>query len=377
MVLHPPTISGNEIGDLFFDTDLEILLYWDGTEWVPVAGQDQWVVDRVSAGSTPVITPQDQNTDIGCGGTSRTDPDASLSTDGRVFLRRTDGTDDPKIVMATDNGRVGLVEFTSDGPGSQRKSQWEFKDSSSSPGGDDGQVVIKAQGGIDIRATGADDACINVDPQRSRDWGTSEDDDDAIRVRNFSVNVFEAGDMGAVTARKSFTVGSVGTGGENIPGFFKGIGNDTHSGVETDTAFELEFSGNQVFRIDYRGKATGALTEGTDPDNTLVTKDYVDANTGGSGEVPSGGTDDRPTSPGIGDLYFDTDLELLLVWNGTEWQPATDGLWIEDSGKLYPTTLTNNVGIGTDAPAEKLHVNGKVRANDYDLEALPPLSSAP
>ena len=32
-----------------------------------------------------------------------------------------------------------------------------------------------------------------------------------------------------------------------------------------------------------------------------------------------------------------------------------------------------NVGIGTNAPAEKLDVNGKVRANDYDLEALPPL----
>ena len=48
------------------------------------------------------------------------------------------------------------------------------------------------------------------------------------------------------------------------------------------------------------------------------------------------------------------------------------------------TTNTNvviksdgNVGIGTNAPAEKLDVNGKVRANDYDLEALPPLSSAP
>ena len=30
-------------------------------------------------------------------------------------------------------------------------------------------------------------------------------------------------------------------------------------------------------------------------------------------------------------------------------------LWTEDSGKLYPTTLTNNVGIGTDAPASALH----------------------
>ena len=36
-------------------------------------------------------------------------------------------------------------------------------------------------------------------------------------------------------------------------------------------------------------------------------------------------------------------------------------------------TDSNDVGIGTTTPAEKLHVNGKVRANDYDLEALPPL----
>ena len=41
-------------------------------------------------------------------------------------------------------------------------------------------------------------------------------------------------------------------------------------------------------------------------------------------------------------------------------EPSTDGLWIKDSGKLYPATLTNNVGIGTDAPKEKLHVKGSL-----------------
>ena len=32
------------------------------------------------------------------------------------------------------------------------------------------------------------------------------------------------------------------------------------------------------------------------------------------------------------------------------------GLWTEDSGKLYPTTLTNNVGIGTDSPESLFHL---------------------
>ena len=34
------------------------------------------------------------------------------------------------------------------------------------------------------------------------------------------------------------------------------------------------------------------------------------------------------------------------------------GKWTEDSGNLYPTTLTNNVGIGTDSPDRELHVKG-------------------
>ena len=35
----PPT-NGNEIGDLFFDTINNQLLYWDGTQWVPIAGDE-------------------------------------------------------------------------------------------------------------------------------------------------------------------------------------------------------------------------------------------------------------------------------------------------------------------------------------------------
>ena len=42
---------------------------------------------------------------------------------------------------------------------------------------------------------------------------------------------------------------------------------------------------------------------------------------GGTPQVPSGGTDDKPSDPVEGNLYWDTDLEILLIYNGTEWVP--------------------------------------------------------
>ena len=49
------------------------------------------------------------------------------------------------------------------------------------------------------------------------------------------------------------------------------------------------------------------------------------------------------------------DETWLSTWLDTN-HPLPETFWTEDSGNLYPTTLTNNVGIGTDAPGEKLHV---------------------
>ena len=40
----PPT-NGNEIGDLFFDTVNNQLLYWDGSQWVPIAGDEVQKLD--------------------------------------------------------------------------------------------------------------------------------------------------------------------------------------------------------------------------------------------------------------------------------------------------------------------------------------------
>jgi len=44
-----------------------------------------------------------------------------------------------------------------------------------------------------------------------------------------------------------------------------------------------------------------------------------------AGGVESGGTADRPSSPNAGEIFWDTDLEQLLVWNGTEWEPVGSG----------------------------------------------------
>ena len=46
---------------------------------------------------------------------------------------------------------------------------------------------------------------------------------------------------------------------------------------------------------------------------------------GGSsgGSTASGGTADRPASGTTGDMFFDTDLDKLYVWNGSAWVDVT------------------------------------------------------
>ena len=44
-----------------------------------------------------------------------------------------------------------------------------------------------------------------------------------------------------------------------------------------------------------------------------------------AGGVSSGGTGDRPGTPSVGDLFWDTDLEILVIWNGSSWEPVGSG----------------------------------------------------
>ena len=81
----------------------------------------------------------------------------------------------------------------------------------------------------------------------------------------------------------------------------------------------------------------------------------------GPSGTPSGGTGDRPGSPEIGDLYFDTDLDLLLVWNGTSWEPVSPpqdpGQWTRTGTKLAPTNPGSTVVVTAADGTENIKLN--------------------
>jgi hypothetical protein len=60
--------------------------------------------------------------------------------------------------------------------------------------------------------------------------------------------------------------------------------------------------------------------------------------------------------------------DQILKWNGVAWMPADDETgvasgWIDDGGVVKLETDTDNVGIGTASPNEKLDVQGNVHAS--------------
>ena len=67
----------------------------------------------------------------------------------------------------------------------------------------------------------------------------------------------------------------------------------------------------------------------------------------------------------------------FIVYNQTSYDhipagapPSTSGLWVEDTGKLYPSTLANNVGINTADPGYTLDVNGDLFATNFRIDQL-------
>jgi hypothetical protein len=70
-----------------------------------------------------------------------------------------------------------------------------------------------------------------------------------------------------------------------------------------------------------------------------------------SGGLPNGGSGERPGSPTVGDLFFDTDLNLIVYWNGNQWVPVSPGVIVSDS-----------------KPTESLHAAGTLWYNSDEAE---------
>ena len=140
----------------------------------------------------------------------------------------------------------------------------------------------------------------------------------------------------------------------------------------------------------------------------------------GRGSTDSGGSGDKPGSPEVGDLYYDTDLDVLLVWNGSEWETVgsvtsvngktgevvleasdvgalapgddiselnndagyltsadlpDDTLWLQTTGAIYPKDLSNNVQVGGTAADPKIELNATGGASFSDRIIAPQIGN--
>lgn len=96
-----PPVSGNEIGDLFFDTTTNALLYWDGTQWVPVAGGEEAnELDDLS--DVTILNPQNGELLV-WNGSQWVNADPGYLTEGEVnnILNglNPDGTENPSGIV--------------------------------------------------------------------------------------------------------------------------------------------------------------------------------------------------------------------------------------------------------------------------------------
>lgn len=73
-----------------------------------------------------------------------------------------------------------------------------------------------------------------------------------------------------------------------------------------------------------------------------------------------------PAYPRIGDMFFDTDAELLKYWNGTQWVEIADNLY-STSIIVFPTTMqtvnNNMVYTGNPVTIEVQRIGKMITAN--------------
>ncbi|MBU0765032.1 MAG: hypothetical protein KJ607_09380, partial [Bacteroidetes bacterium] len=69
------------------------------------------------------------------------------------------------------------------------------------------------------------------------------------------------------------------------------------------------------------------------------------------------------SSPAAGLLVFDINEYAFYFYNGVEWTSLSGGgsnLWTKTTDKIYPATITDDVGIGTTTPMGRLEIKGNI-----------------
>lgn len=86
--------------------------------------------------------------------------------------------------------------------------------------------------------------------------------------------------------------------------------------------------------------------------------------------LPKGLDGGRPVAPSLtsGMMRFNTTSNTFEGYNGTAWSSFQTGVsanpWTQSGANIFPTTLTNNVGIGTNSPAVNLHITNATTITD-------------
>lgn len=86
-------------------------------------------------------------------------------------------------------------------------------------------------------------------------------------------------------------------------------------------------------------------------------------------QAQTGGTSSRPVSPATGQVFFDSDIGTLLIWDGTKWTTASGspGDVKEVKAANISDALTNNPGWSEDTDSAGMVIVGVTTGTGFEF----------
>lgn len=133
----------------------------------------------------------------------------------------------------------------------------------------------------------------------------------------------------------------------------------------TQTCWPPNICANQI------GADADLVVEGNVGIGTVTPQAALDVNSTTSGFVPPRMTElqrDSISGPPAGSIIYNTDDNELNYYNGSSWKTlgAGEQIWERSGNNVYLIDNEWRVGIGTNNPQSKLHVNGTIILNEIN-----------